>query len=171
MTQRTPLIRSVLGSLLAGAVLVAGSIGIANARPDGNCLQRDGMTQTGYHKHGKAKAPFERMLRRLDLSEEQKEQVARIVNERRSDAQVDRAALRKNHKALHELATSSAYDPQRVRALAETQAQLMADKIVARTDTFRRVYQVLTPEQQAQLAELRAQRDAKWEARRNQTAQ
>lgn len=168
MTQHTPLIRTLLGSLLAGTVLVASGIGVANARPDGNCPQRDGMTQTGYHNHDKR--PFERMLRRLDLSEQQRAQVEQIVAESRTAAQTDRGALRENHQALHDLATSTAYDAQRVRGLAEAQAQRKADRIVARTETFHRVYQVLTPEQQAKFAELRAQRQAKWEERRGNAA-
>ena len=166
MKQRTPFIRTVIGSLLAGTVLAASSVGIANARPDRDCAQRDGVEPMALHKQAKGKAPFERMLRGLDLSAEQRAQVEQIVAERRTATQNARGAGRENHKALHELATSTAYDPQRAQALADAQARLHADRIVARTETFHRVYQVLTPEQQAKLAELRSAREAKWAERR-----
>ena len=107
-----------------------------------------------FHKQPKGKAPFERMLRRLDLSEEQRAQVEQIVTERRTATQKGTGG--ENHKALQELAISTVYDPQRV----QVQARLHAERIVARTETFHRVYQVLTPEQQAKLAELRSAREA-----------
>lgn len=166
MKTREPMSRTVLGSLLAGTLIAAGVSGIAQARPYGDCPMGDRMERMAYHKGYKDGAPFEHMFRRLDLSAEQQAEVKRILDERRDTQQQQRQALRDNHQALHELATTSAYDPQRVRALADEQARLQADMIVARTETLHRVHQVLTPEQQAQWATQREQRRDKWQERR-----
>lgn len=165
MNTRRTITRTVLGSLLAGSLIAAGATGIAQAGPDGGCMKGDRMERMAYHKGHEDGAPFGRMLKGLDLSEAQQAEVKRIMEESRGAAQQQRQALRDNRKALHELATASAYDPQQVRALADTQAKLQADMIVARTEAMHRVHQVLTPEQQAEWNTLREQRQQKWQER------
>lgn len=168
MKKRTAFTRTLVGSLLAGSLLAVGATGIVTASPDGDCPKGARMERMAYHKDHKDGIPFERMFQRLNLSTEQQAQVKQIVDENRTALQQQRDALRDNRKALRELATSTAYDPQRVRTLADSQAKLQADMMVARTETFHRVYQVLTPEQQAEFAKLRAQRQERWEMRQRE---
>ena len=52
----------------------------------------------------------------------------------------------------------------RVRELAQQQARIRVDLTVARADAMHRIYQVLTPEQQSEMADLLERRRAKWEA-------
>lgn len=164
-TRTTPMTRTILGGLLAGSLIAAGATGIAQARPDGDCIPGDRMERMAYHKGHRDGAPFGHLFKRLDLSEAQQAEVKRILDESGDAAQQQRQTLRDNRKALHELATTGAYDPQRVRVLADEQAKLQADMIVARTETLHRVHQVLTPEQQAQWITLREQRQQKWQER------
>lgn len=171
MKTRKTLTRTVLGSLLAGSLIAAGATGIAQARPDGDCMKGDRMERMAYHQGHKDGAPFGRMFKRLDLTEAQQTEVTRILQEGREAGQQRRQALRDNRQALHELATGSAYDPQRVRALADEQGRLQADMIVARTETLHRMHQVLTPEQQAEWNTLREQRQQKWQERQRKQAQ
>lgn len=171
MNTRTSITRTILSSLLAGTLIAAGATGIAQARPDGDCMQGGYLERMAFHKDHRDGAPFGHMFKRLDLSEAQQAEVRRILDESRAAAQQQRQAMRDNHKALHELATTSAYDPQRVRTLAEAQAQLQADTIVARTETLHRVHQVLTPEQQAQWNTLRQQRQERWIERQRKPAE
>lgn len=171
MNTRKPITRTLLGSLLAGSLFAAGTTGIVQARPDGECMNGDRMERTAYHRDHKDGAPFGHLLRRLDLSEAQQREVTRILEEGRDAAQQQHQALRDNRKALHDLATTSAYDPQRVRALAEAQAQLQAEMIIARTATLHRVHLLLTPDQQAQWDTLREQRQQRWQDRPRQQAQ
>lgn len=171
MKKRNIFTRTVIGSLIAGSLLSVGTAGIVMAGPDGDCPKGVRMERMAYHKDHKDGVPFERLFRRLDLSTEQQTQIKQIFEENRTALKGQREAMRDSHKALRELATSTAYDPQRVRTLADTQAKLQADMVVARTETFHRVYQVLTPAQQEELAKLRAQRQEHWEMRRQQQAQ
>lgn len=171
MKTRKTLTRTVLGGLLAGSLIAAGATGIAQARPDGDCMKGDRMERMAYRQGHQDGAPFGRLFKRLDLSEAQQTQVTRILQEAREAGQQQRQALRDNRQALHELATGSAYDPQRVRVLADEQARLQADMIIARTETLHRVHQVLTPEQQAEWSALREQRQQKWEERQRKQAQ
>lgn len=172
MNTRTPNTRTILGSLLAGTLIAAAATGIAQARPDGDCMMKGGhMERMAWHKGHKDGAPFGHMLNRLDLNEAQQAEVKRIMEESRDAALQQRQVMRDNRKALHELATTNAYDPSRVRTLADAQAQLQADMIVARAETMHRVHQVLTPEQQAQWNTLREQRQQKWQERQGKQAQ
>lgn len=171
MNTRKTLTRTALGGLLAGSLIAIGATGIAQARPDGDCIQGGHMERMAYHQGHKDGAPFGRLFKRLDLSEAQQAEVERILDEDRTDAQQRRQALRDNRQALHELATTGAYDPQRVRTLAEEQAKLQTEMIVARTETLHRMHQVLTPEQQAEWQTLREQRQQKWRERQPKQAQ
>jgi Spy/CpxP family protein refolding chaperone len=134
-------------------------------------MQGGHMERMAFHKGHKDGAPFGRMLQGLDLNETQQAEVKRILDERRGAAQQQHPALRANQTALHELATGAAYDPQQVRALADTQARLQADMIVARTEAMHRVHQVLTPEQQAEWRTLHEQRQQKRQERQREPAQ
>jgi Spy/CpxP family protein refolding chaperone len=69
-----------------------------------------------------------------------------------------RDQIRDGHKAMRDLVTSDSYSLDQVRTLADQQAKLSADLTVARIDSMHRIRQVLTPEQQTKLAEMRAQR-------------
>ena len=152
----------ILVSLLAGGLAVAG---VTAASPFGGCDRGYRSEQMGFGHH--RFDPVQRMMRHIDVSDEQEAQIRAIVEEGRAEATEQRAALREARQALRDLATGSDYDADRVRELAEQQAQIRADMTVARVDTMHRVYQVLTPEQQAELADLRERRRAKWEARQD----
>jgi Spy/CpxP family protein refolding chaperone len=65
---------------------------------------------------------------------------------------------------MRKLVAGNDYNLDRVRELADQEARLRADLTVARVDTTHRIQQVLTPEQQAQVAKLREQRMEKWKA-------
>lgn len=153
----------VITSLLAGGLLTAGAAGIATARPAGDCdMGPRGERMSHEHAHARG-GPSTRMFRHLDLTEAQQTEIKQITEGARTAHKDTRDALRTNRQALRELATGADYDVQRVRELADAQAKLQADMLVARTETLHRVHQVLTPEQQAEWTRLRDERRAKWE--------
>jgi len=153
----------IITSLLAGGLLAAGATGIAMARPAGDCdVGPRGERMSHEHAHARS-GQFTRLFRHLDLTEAQQAQVKQIAEDARAAHKDTRDALRTNRQALHELATGADYDAQRVRELADAQAKLQADMLVARTETQHRIHQVLTPEQQAQWTRLRDERRAKWD--------
>jgi Spy/CpxP family protein refolding chaperone len=94
----------------------------------------------------------------VDLTDAQQTEIKTILETSRNDTESVRQKLRDSRMAMHELVSSSDYSVKRVRELADQQAKLNAELTVARIDTMHRTLQVLTTEQQTELAKLREQR-------------
>lgn len=151
-----------LTALLAGSLATAGFVTISHAGPQ--CGDRHGMhgDRTGYvdGRHD----PLKRLMRHVDLTDAQKTEIKTITETSRTDTENVRQQLRDSRKAMYSLVTGSDYSLERVRELADQQAKLTTQLTVARIDTMHRTLQVLTPEQQAELATLREQRIARKKA-------
>jgi periplasmic protein CpxP/Spy len=105
-------------------------------------------------------------LRGLDLTDTQKEEIRSILEASREDNADTRQALHEARKALHEAVRVTPFDEAGVRIAAAALADLEADQAVERARTFNAVYDVLTPEQRTELAELRAEADERRQERR-----
>lgn len=92
-----------------------------------------------------------RILRRLDLSQAQRDQIRRIVDEGRDARRQQRDALLASRKALHELVVGGQYSEAKAKELAATFANQESAHILAMADLGNRVMQVLSPEQRAKL--------------------
>jgi Spy/CpxP family protein refolding chaperone len=91
-----------------------------------------------------------RMLRGLELTAEQREQVSQIFKEQ---APALRERANAAH-AAHEALRKGALDPNAdVRPLADAVGKAQADAALLRAETMRRVTALLTPEQRAKLEE------------------
>jgi Spy/CpxP family protein refolding chaperone len=92
-----------------------------------------------------------RMLRQLDLTQEQRDQAFRIFHEQapafRERAQAARAA----QDALRKAALDASADAGRIRQLADEVGKAHAEMAVMRAETVRRVTALLTPEQRQKL--------------------
>lgn len=134
-----------LNRYLAG-LLVASSVALAlpaeaHRGPDGaRHEQRDGRGGM-------------RMLRGLDLTAEQREQVSKIFQEQAPAFRERADALRAAHEALRKAAVDPNAD---VRALADAVGKAHADAAVQRVETMRRVSALLTPEQRQKLEQGRS---------------
>jgi len=102
---------------------------------------------------------FEEMLPRLaeelDLTDAQQSQIQAILDEELPAIESMREQLRDAHQAFRESHPPEAFDEAAVRAFAESQAQTHVELMVAGARTRSRVHNVLTTEQQAQLADMR----------------
>jgi periplasmic protein CpxP/Spy len=156
----------ILTTLLAGSLTAAGFATISQAGPF--CGNRHGAhsERMGYGegRHD----PLKRLLRHVDLTDAQQTEIKTIYETSRMDTENDRNQLRDNRKAMQNLVTGNDYNLERVRELADQQAKLQADLTVARIDAMYRVHQVLTPEQQAEVAKMREQRMEKKQARKDE---
>ncbi|MDX1376775.1 MAG: Spy/CpxP family protein refolding chaperone [Burkholderiales bacterium] len=156
----------VLTPVLA-ACLIAGSLALGAATPASADKQqrvaaagdwRGGAKHRGHRHDG-----MQRMLRGLDLSEAQRDQIFEI---RHAQAPAMRAQMKTLHAArkdLRELALAPQYDAAKARASADALAGATSQLALMRIDTMRKVLAVLTPEQRKTLEERRA----KWQARRD----
>lgn len=103
------------------------------------------------------------LLRELDLSETQREQVRAAFEELRTTGTMER--LMEARKTLQEAVESGA-DEGTLRQLADDLGQVEGDAAVERARIHSRVQEILTPEQQAELEELKAEREERMEERR-----
>lgn len=136
--------------------------GPVSAFKGGQCLDRGSL-----HKQsaGMGGMPFGgrmggmlRMMDALDLTQEQREQIWSVMDEKRTQMRTYMVSTHEGRKQLHEAAAEGDYDAAQVRKLADAQGKAMADMIVLRTQTWAQIQSMLTPEQQAKFTELRNQR-------------
>ncbi|MBI1921455.1 MAG: Spy/CpxP family protein refolding chaperone [Geobacter sp.] len=88
-----------------------------------------------------------RMTKKLKLSDAQKEQVQAIVKGEKEQVAPLMEKLKENRKALREATEVESFDEAAVKALADKQAGLQAELIVAHAKVRSRINAILTPEQ------------------------
>lgn len=108
----------------------------------------------GHRGHGDMLGGMVRVLRRLDLSSEQRDQVHAILDAARPQFKTHADAMRAGREQLRELSPAK-FDEAAVRAIAQNQAKEMTEMIVLSQKVRSQIYAVLTPEQQSKLAEMR----------------
>lgn len=99
-----------------------------------------------------------RGLRRLDLSDEQIENVQAVMQNLRTEAGPVRDEMWASHMQLRELIKADDYDENAVAALAAKEGELAAERIMMASRALSEVYGYLTAEQRAELDEMYAQR-------------
>lgn len=99
----------------------------------------------------------QRWLRRLDLTQAQRDQVFKIFHDQAPALREHMQAARRAGQALRQLALSSGFDAARARALAEEQAKASAEVAFMRAESMSRVVAILTPEQREKLQQLRSE--------------
>jgi Spy/CpxP family protein refolding chaperone len=121
----------------------------------------------GHHRAMKAMGPgggpgsgmaghLMRGLYRLDLSDEQWDQIRSIMEEARPGIQEQREAIRTVREQLRDL-DPAAFDEATVRAIAKKLAAPIEELAVLHQRVRAQVYSVLTPEQREELAQMRRQ--------------
>jgi periplasmic protein CpxP/Spy len=137
---------SVMALLLCGAALIAygqapGSAGMG-----------------GHHDMGGPGFGMGFMARELDLTDAQKAQVKTIMQANHASMTTVMQQMAQNRQALLAATANGAYDPAKITALANQQAQLQAAMTIQHEAIQHQIYtQVLTSEQQAKAEQLRTQ--------------
>jgi Spy/CpxP family protein refolding chaperone len=151
-------------SLLAAFVMATVSgIAYAGTSSDASPESHPGK-QAGMHERmrGHGAAPLMGTLRQLGLTEAQQQSVRSIID----GSSAQRAALRDQRRINTESRASTLPDDPNYPALIESQKRLASDAIQQRSDVLTQIYSVLTPQQQAQVPQLLADRKARMEQRR-----
>lgn len=146
-----------LSSILAVAVLGLLAAGVGNARSYGerdHDRRHHAGEDYGMHRGGELR----HLLKRLDLTDEQRDQIFELKHAQRPAMRDKVKELRKGHRTLRAAAMAQDYDARQVRQLADTQAKLIADLMVMRTETFHKIYALLTPEQQQKFGQWKDKR-------------
>jgi len=149
-------------SILAACAALTIAGGIAYAGADG----KDAGQHQGHHMHRHGgphgATPLMGTLRKLDLTDEQKQSIRSVFE----NTQQQRQALRDQRRSNRTSLASTMPDDPKYPALIAAQKQLAADAIQQSSDTQTQVYALLTPEQKAQIPQLLAERKARRDERR-----
>ena len=138
-----PYVRSFL--VASGLALgVAGTVAVAQP-----------VDSAGYHKVHRGEHGPQRMMRRLDLSDAQRDQVSRIFQEQAPAIREQMKVARDASRELRQSAVSGNFDRARARQLADAQAKALSEVALMRADGMSRVVAILTPEQRQKLEQLR----------------
>jgi len=157
---------SKLTLILAGAALIAGSTlalagqpGRGGMRGAGACDgSMRGPGPGGMRGHGQGAGllgPVGMALHRLDLTGEQRTAIDAILDEARPSFQALHEQLQANREAFRTAHPPATFDEPAVRAHVAQQSAIHADMAVAGGKVRAKVLALLTPEQLAQLEELR----------------
>ncbi len=150
--------KKALIALLALVVVATGVMfAFAQRSPDG---KKGGWGKRGGHHRGMGMA-----FRGIDLTEEQKAKVKELRTANRSSLQPVMESLKANREKMQELTANGAFDEAHVTALANEQASLSAKLIVERQRIKSQMFSILTDEQKAKLAEMKAKRGERHKAR------
>jgi periplasmic protein CpxP/Spy len=134
------------------AAAFPGSKGMAH----GGC---DGMgMKSAYGHHGMGGDFMPRHLSRLDLTEAQRDRIFDLMHVQAPIQRNAAKALAKAQGELRALASASEFSETRAKELVDAVAAASAELTLNRVRTERQVFEVLTPEQRKQLADLKAER-------------
>lgn len=136
--------RSILSALLIGGVLAGAAVPV--------------IASAGPHRAGIG-ARLMKVADEIGLTEDQKVEIKGILEARKEEAQALRADMRDSMKSLDEAITSGA-DNDTIAGIAIEAHGLRAEAREMKKEVRKEVGAVLTPEQKAQLKELRAERRA-----------
>jgi len=111
----------------------------------------------GYGGHG----GFRHMLKQLDLTSAQQDQVKAIWAKEKPTLQPLMQQMRQNHSAMSALEASGSFDEAKTRALATQNSQTMIELQVEHARIKSEIVQILTADQKAKLAQIKANREAR----------
>ena len=104
------------------------------------------------------RAGFAKFAEKLNLTDAQKEQIKQITETSKAKVQPLMENMKTIRQQLKEATADGQFNEAQVQALATQQANISAQLIVERERTKTQIFQVLTPEQQAQAKQMKEQR-------------
>jgi len=106
------------------------------------------------------------ILRALDLTEAQREQVKNVMQDHRADMEAIGKRLREAHRAQREAVETVPVNEGLIRSTAQALATAETDMAILQSRIHNEVWNLLTPEQQAKAKELKSQRENRSKQRR-----
>jgi periplasmic protein CpxP/Spy len=118
-----------------------------------------GVYGQGPHGRGEGRGPFgpgmvEHMSKALNLTSDQQTQIKALLEAAHTAAEPRHARLQELQKQLEAATANGQFDEAKVRAIANEQAQLMADQMVEHERMKSKVFGILTVEQRAKADEM-----------------
>jgi Spy/CpxP family protein refolding chaperone len=166
--------RKIFGGLaLSAVVALAGIVGFAQQQ---TTQGQEGKGRAERSWRGREGKGFRgglfggRLAEKLNLTDAQKEQMKQIAARYREGTKALRQQERGQRRGGFDAFNGGTFNEAQVRAAAQARANARVEMEVAHARMMSEMYNVLTAEQKAQLAQLRQEREQKrqeWRARRN----
>jgi periplasmic protein CpxP/Spy len=145
----------------AAAVVLLALGGVALAQPD----WREHRGMWGGHRGMQGEGvPFAQ----LNLSDDQRQEIRRIMDEHRTERQSVMQRLREARKAQADAVQAVPADESAIRARSAELSKAETDAALLRAKVHTAIFNVLTPDQQTKAKELRAEREQRRQEWRNQ---
>lgn len=146
-------------SLVKNSLAVAAVLGVLALIPATSpaYMGEEGPPQPGKH--------FNSMVKDLQLTAQQKQQVKEILAKNRPQSEPLMKQFTTERRAMRTLIQADSFDEAAIRAQSAKMVSLEADLAVQRARIAQEIRAVLTPEQIAKAKELQAQRDKKMDER------
>lgn len=148
------------------AVFALGIVGFAQGKGGG-----EGWGDKHARGRGRGHDGPMRMLRGLDLTEAQQAQVKQIAERFQQSTATLREQMKANRGSQASMFTDGTFNEAAVRAAAQADAATEVELRVARARMMSEIYQVLTPEQKAKIAERRQQMQQRRQERQQRRAE
>lgn len=113
---------------------------------------RNGFGKTGFGGRG-----FERIAQKLNLTDEQKTQVKTILEDSKTRVKPLVESLKENRKQSENLGFDGTFNEEQVNQIAASQSETMKQLFIEKEKTKAQIFAILTPEQRAEAAKLKAQ--------------
>ncbi len=98
---------------------------------------------------------FGRMFRELNLTDAQKEQIKTLHEKARTDAEAFQEQLQPLHEEMRAVVEAATFDENAAKAIIAKETAIMSELHLLRVRTESAVFNLLTAEQKAKLAEIR----------------
>src|SRR6185312_8917121 len=139
---------TLLGLALASALAIGATVAVA-------ATDAGGPGSSGHRGHGQM------MLHKLNLSDAQKASIKQIVSTNREQNKGQRQALRQQRAAFESMTPNQVGYQAAAASLAQAEGQATQARVQQMANLRAQIYAVLTPQQQAQAATLKAQAQAR----------
>jgi protein CpxP len=167
MNKREIKMKKIIVAIIAVAIVSIGSILAIAQTTDGGTDKKWGK-RGGHHRGGKMhRGGGGMMFRRLDLTEDQKAQMKSIREASKTATAPLREAMKANHQKLTEATANGAFDEAQVTTIANEGAAIKAQMTVQREKVKSQMFAILTDEQKAKAAEMKATMKQRFQERRN----
>jgi len=157
--------KKIIVAILAVAVVSIGAI-FALAQTTDRGTDKAGGKRGGHHRGGQMHRGGGMMFRGLDLTEDQKAQMKSIREASKTATAPLREAMKANHQKLTEATANGAFDEAQVTAIANEGAAIKAQMTVQREKVKSQMFAILTAEQKAKAAEMKATMKQRFQERK-----
>jgi P pilus assembly/Cpx signaling pathway, periplasmic inhibitor/zinc-resistance associated protein len=158
------MMKKFIVGILAVAIVSMGALFAIAQSTDGGKDKKWG--KRGGHKMGKMHRGGGMMFRGLDLTEDQKAQMKSIREASKASTAPLREAMKANRTKLSEATANGAFDEALVTAIANEGSAIQAQMTVQREKVKSQMFSVLTAEQKAKAAEMKATMKQRFEERK-----